>query len=44
MFKKNGGDWLAYYKRYPGASGIVTWSRVGFNADGTEALFYESYR
>jgi len=44
MFKKGGGDWLAYYKRYPGASGVVTWSRVGFNADGTQALFYESYR
>jgi len=23
---------------------MVTWSRVGFNADGTQALFYESYR
>jgi len=44
MFKKGGGDWLAYYKRYPRASGVVTWSRVGFNADGTQALFYESYR
>jgi len=42
LFKK--GDWLAYYKQYPGASGVVTWSRVGFNAEGTQALFYEGYR
>lgn len=42
MFKKNGGGWNAYYKQY--GSGMVTWSRVGFNADGTQALFYESYR
>jgi hypothetical protein len=42
MFKKNGGGWNAYYKRY--GSGMVTWSRVGFNADGTLALFYERYR
>jgi hypothetical protein len=41
-FKKNGGGWNAYYKLY--GSGMVTWSRIGFNADGTQALFYESYR
>jgi hypothetical protein len=44
FFKKNGGYWPAYYKQYPGASGIVTWSRAGFNADGTQALFYVGYR
>jgi len=44
FFKKEGGSWPAYYKQYPHASGIVTWSRIGFNADGTQALFYESYR
>ena len=44
IFCKHCGDWPEYYKRFPGASGIVTWSRVGFNSDGTQALFYESYR
>ena len=39
---KNGDGWNVYYKRY--GSGIVTWSRVGFNADRSQALFYESYR
>jgi hypothetical protein len=43
FFKKGGGLWDAYYK-HQGASGIVAWSRVGFNADGTQALFYEGYR
>jgi hypothetical protein len=44
IFCKHCGDWPEYYKRFPGAGGIVTWSRVGFNSDGTQALFYESYR
>jgi len=44
IFCKHCGFWPEYYKRFPGASGIVTWSRVGFNSDGTQALFYESYR
>ena len=44
IFCKHCGDWPEYCKRFPGASGIVTWSRVGFNSDGTQALFYESYR
>jgi len=44
IFCKNCGFWPEYYKRFPGASGIVTWSRVGFNSDGSQALFYESYR
>ena len=41
IFKKNGG-WPAFYKRYPGSQGILTFSRVGFSADGTQALFYSS--
>ena len=44
IFCKHWGDWPEYYKQFPGASGIVTWSRVGFNLDGTQALFYESFR
>jgi hypothetical protein len=34
------GDWPAYYKRFPGSPGILTFSRVGFSADGTQALFF----
>ncbi|MGB6975036.1 MAG: hypothetical protein WBD67_10175 [Terracidiphilus sp.] len=38
---KNGG-WPAYYKRFPDSQGLLTFSRVGFNADGKQALFYAS--
>ncbi len=44
FFENNGGDWPAYYKRYPGSQGFATFSRVGFNTDGTQALFYLSNR
>lgn len=43
-FKRNGGDWPAYYKQYPGSQGYATFSRVGFSADGTQALFFISNR
>lgn len=36
------GSWPAYYKRFPGSPGILGFSRVGFSADGTQALFYAS--
>ena len=36
------GNWPAYYKRFPGSPGILGFSRVGFNADGTQALFFAS--
>ena len=42
IFKRGGGDWLAFYKRFPGSPGIMTFSRVGFSEDGTRALFYLS--
>lgn len=42
IFKRGGGDWLAFYKRFPGSPGIMTFSRVGFSEDGTQALFYLS--
>jgi hypothetical protein len=42
IFKRGGGDWPAYYKQFPGSQGVLTFSRVGFSADGTEALFYLS--
>jgi len=40
IFRKGGGSWDAFYQQYPGSSGIVTLSRVGFGVDGTQALFY----
>jgi len=44
IFKNNGDGWLIYYRRFPGAQGILTFSRGGFRADGTQALFYWSNR
>jgi hypothetical protein len=44
IFQKNGGDWSAYYKQYPGSPGILALSRVGFSSDGRQALFYVSNR
>jgi hypothetical protein len=35
-------DWTGYYKRYPGAQGFLTLSRVGFSSDGNQAFFYAS--
>jgi hypothetical protein len=36
------GSWPAFYKRFPGSPGILGFSRVGFSADGAQALFYAS--
>lgn len=44
IFKRKGDTWGSYYKQYPGSQGIATLSRVGFNADRTQALFYISNR
>jgi hypothetical protein len=44
MFSKNGGGWPAYYKLFPHSNGILTFSRIGFSADGTQAFFYWSNR
>jgi len=38
------GFWPAYYKQFPGSQGLLTFSRVGFSADGTQAFFYYSNR
>ena len=32
--------WNEFYKKYPGSSGYITFSRVGFNSDETKALIY----
>ncbi|HYM00034.1 MAG TPA: hypothetical protein VEZ90_13860 [Blastocatellia bacterium] len=38
---KNGDlEWIEYYKRYPDAGGILSFSRVGFNSAHTQGLVY----
>lgn len=43
IFKEAGGGWKAFYKKYPGAGGYLVLSRVGFNADRTQALVYQGH-
>src|SRR5579872_682039 len=40
IFKRGGSSWLGYYKQFPGSQGILTFSRVGFSSDGTQASFF----
>jgi hypothetical protein len=44
IFLKRGSLWTDFEAKYPGASGFVTFSRVGFSADGDEALVDMGYR
>ena len=44
IFLKEGALWTDFEATYPGASGFVAFSRVGFNADGDEALAEMGYR
>jgi len=41
-FSEHGIDrgWTRFYKKYPGSSGIVFFSTVGFNRDNTQAFVY----
>jgi hypothetical protein len=34
--------WGEYYRRFPGSQGVLTLSRVGFNAERTQAPFFFS--
>lgn len=43
IFDKRGFGWDKFYQKYPGSGGFLTFSRVGFNADKTQALVYQSY-
>jgi hypothetical protein len=43
IFKKGGGRWEEFYRRYPETRGFVTFSRVGFNNDKTQALVYQAH-
>jgi hypothetical protein len=44
IFCKHCGFWPAYYKQFPGSQGLLTFSGVGFSADGTQAFLYFSNR
>ncbi len=44
IFCHHCGFWPAYYKQFPGSQGLLTFSGVGFSADGTQAFFYFSNR
>lgn len=33
-------NWDRFYEKYPGSSGIVQFSRIGFDTEGTQALVY----
>jgi len=41
---RQGARWTDFEAKYPGASGFVLFSRVGFNADGDQALADIGYR
>jgi hypothetical protein len=44
FFKEGvGGGWEAFHRKYPKSSGFLTFSRVGFNADKTQALVYKGF-
>ena len=43
IFKEGGGWWEEFYRRYPESRGFATFSRVGFNADKTQALVYQAH-
>jgi hypothetical protein len=40
----NKGWWTDYYEKYPGSQGYLVLSKVGFSADGSQALFYAENR
>jgi hypothetical protein len=41
IFKgKDFEGWDDFYKKYPASSGYITFSRVGFDSDGTKAVIY----
>lgn len=39
---ENDGWWTDYYKKYPDSQGFLTLSRIGFSADGKQAMFYST--
>jgi hypothetical protein len=43
FFNQDGGGWEEFYRKYPESRGYSTFSRVGFNADKTQALVYQAH-
>jgi hypothetical protein len=44
LFRKGVGDgWEKFYRKYPKTDGYATFSRVGFNAEKTQALVYQAH-
>ena len=41
---RRGSQWTDFEAKYPGASGFILFSRVGFSADGDQALADMGYR
>jgi hypothetical protein len=37
------GGWEEFYRKYPKTRGFATFSRVGFNAEKTQALVYQAH-
>ncbi|MEZ5425030.1 MAG: hypothetical protein R2747_02090 [Pyrinomonadaceae bacterium] len=44
IFKKSPQGWGEFLKIYPKAGGIISFSRIGFNPDRTQALVYVAKR
>jgi hypothetical protein len=44
VFLRGGSTWARFQERYPEASGVVVFSRVGFGANEDEALVLMGYR
>jgi hypothetical protein len=43
FFKSGVDGWKTFYQKYPNSNGFLTLSRVGFNADRTQALVYKGW-
>ncbi len=41
---QNNGWWTDYYKKYPDSQGFLVVSRIGFSADGKQAMLYSANR
>jgi hypothetical protein len=39
---ENNGWWTDYYKKYPDSQGFLAVSRIGFSADGKQAMLYSA--
>jgi hypothetical protein len=43
ILRRGGSDWVRFHETYPEASGVVSFSRVGFGANEDEALVLMGY-